>query len=369
MLSVGFQAVPLRIRVQTPESAYSILLGQGLLDGLGELAAHADLGRRAVIASDSNVAFLYGERVEEALGRAGFSTTLVSMAAGEEHKTLHTVEQLVEDFLNAGLDRSGWVLALGGGVVGDTAGFAASVYMRGVPLVQAPTTLLAMADSSIGGKVGVDHPRGKNLLGAFKHPALVVADTSTLATLPAEHVANGMAEVIKAAIIGDARLFDLLEARPLQQLDITELLARSIEVKRRIVESDPYEKGERALLNLGHTFGHAFEQCSGYRRLHGLAVAQGISVAFHIAELTGRCNAGTSDRVAGVLAAHGLPVRWGGSDLSGGDSIERVMAAMRHDKKRWDGTLRLVLPEAIGRVSVESGVEESVIREALENLQ
>jgi 3-dehydroquinate synthetase len=199
------------IRVRTPGGEYGIVLGRGMLEGLGERARELGLGRRVVVASDTNVAPLYAAKVVAVLEGSGFQASVAVMPAGEQHKSWESVEMFVEAFLDAGLDRGGWVAALGGGVVGDTAGFAASIYMRGVAFVQLPTTLLAMADSSIGGKVGVDHARGKNLLGAFKQPALVVADLDVLASLPAEQMACGMAEVITAGVIGDPVLFDGLD--------------------------------------------------------------------------------------------------------------------------------------------------------------
>ena len=207
------------IRVRTPDGEYDIVLGHGTLEGLGERARELGLGRRVVVATDTNVAPLYAARMVAVLEESGFQPSVAVMPAGEQHKSWESVETFVEAFLDAGLDRGGWVAALGGGVVGDTAGFAASIYMRGVAFVQLPTTLLAMADSSIGGKVGVDHARGKNLLGAFKQPALVVADLDVLASLPAEQVACGMAEVIKAGVIADPVLFDRLDdGRPTTSL-------------------------------------------------------------------------------------------------------------------------------------------------------
>jgi shikimate kinase / 3-dehydroquinate synthase len=374
------------IRVQSPEGGYDIVLGHGTLDSLGRLVGELGLGRKVVVASDTNVAPLYAERVLAVLTRGGFEAALAVMPAGEGHKSWDSVEMFVEAFLDAGLDRGGWVAALGGGVVGDTAGFAASVYMRGVDFVQIPTTLLAMADSSIGGKVGVDHMRGKNLLGAFKQPRLVVADLDVLASLPAEQVACGMAEVIKAGVIGDEVLFGGIDdgrvsyvmrhtsyvmrddpSRMTYDLRSTiyDSLRRAIEVKRGIVERDPYEAGERALLNLGHTFGHAFEKCTGYNRLHGYAVAQGMVVVCRLAGALGICDDGLAERVERVLGAWGLPVRWGAPDLEYKGAVERVWEAMMLDKKRANGRLRLVLPEAIGRVRLVDDAPEGTIKSVL----
>lgn len=360
---------PAAIHVASPEGTYPILIGGGLLDRLGELAATWGLGRRVVLVTDLNVAPLYGERVLDLLEEGGFQASIAAMPAGEANKKMDSVTMLVDSFLDAGLDRSGWVLALGGGVVGDTAGFAASIYMRGVCLVQVPTTLLAMADSSVGGKVGVDHPRGKNLLGAFKQPQAVVADLHTLSTLSSEQIACGMAEIIKAAVIGDPELFAYLEEVDPETLDLDWILRRAIEVKRRIVEADPHERGERALLNLGHTFGHAFESCGGYSRLHGFAVAQGMAVAFRLAERLAMCEPSTVGRIESLLSRWGLPVRWGEPDLVEADAPARVWGAMGSDKKRLDARLRLILPESIGAVKIVGDVTEEQVIEALRETQ
>ncbi|HEX8228920.1 MAG TPA: 3-dehydroquinate synthase [Chloroflexia bacterium] len=353
------------IQVQSPQGDYPVLVGRGLLLELGRLAAARGLGRRVLVATDSVVGPLYGEQVVSSLEAAGFQVAFAVMPAGEQHKSWESVSLFVAAALDAGLDRGSWVLALGGGVVGDTAGFAASVYMRGVPFVQVPTTLLAMSDSSVGGKVGVDHPRGKNLLGAFKHPSLVVADLNTLATLPALQVACGMAEIIKAGVIGDPALFDYLEATDPAEVDYVRALAAAITVKREIVQRDPEERGERALLNLGHTFGHAFEKRTGYSRLHGVAVAQGMAVAFRLAVNLGICDPALELRVGRVLAKWGLPTRWGAPELSDAAEVEGVYEAMLGDKKRVDGRLRLVLPETLGRVSLVEDVVEEAIKSAM----
>jgi 3-dehydroquinate synthetase len=237
--------------------------------------------------------------------------------------------------------------------------------MRGVALVQAPTTLLAMADAGIGGKVGVDHPRGKNLLGAFKQPRMVIADLDTLATLPKEQIACGIAEIIKAGIIADPALFALIEETPPGELDYSQALLRAITVKRDIVERDPYEAGDRALLNLGHTFGHAFEKCSGYARPHGYAVAQGMVVAARLADLLGMSEPLLEWRLRNVVEKWELPTRWGPPDLEGTGAVERVWQAMQVDKKRREGALALVLPEAIGKVRLITGVPEDSVKGAL----
>jgi 3-dehydroquinate synthase len=356
--------------VRWPQGEYPVLLGRGLLAGLGPLARQHGLGRRVVVITDSTVAPLYAHRVLDSLRGAGFEPTLAVMQAGEVHKRWASVDLFIEAFMDAGLDRSGWVAALGGGVVGDTAGVAAGVFMRGVPLVQVPTTLLAMADSSVGGKVGVDHRRGKNLLGVFKQPHMVVADLDTLSTLPHEQIRQGMAEVIKSAIIGDPWLFGLLESTEPAELDYGAAILHAIQVKRGIVERDPYESGERALLNLGHTFGHAFEACTGYTRPHGSAVSAGMAVAVRLARLLGMCERELEERVVRVLERWGLPVRWGHPDLTDSEAVERVWQTMlAADKKRREGQLRLILPEAIGCVRVVENVPEELVKQALAQSQ
>lgn len=358
--------------VYTPESVYPIFAAPGLLHQLGALTAEMageGLGRNVVVATDSTVAQLYGEAAMQSLRAAGFEPHLAAMPPGESHKRWASVSTFIEAFIGAGLDRSGWVLALGGGVVGDTAGLAASIYMRGVPLVQAPTTLLAMADSSVGGKVGVDHPAGKNLLGAFKQPRAIIIDPEALGTLPTLQVACGMAEIIKAAVIGDADLFTLFEQAAPGSTDYKACVLRAIRVKKDIVEADPYETGNRALLNLGHTFGHALESCTSYARPHGVAVAQGMALAFRLAVELGICDPSDDARLHPVLAKYGLPSQWGGEDLPSEGAATQVYSAMLLDKKRRDGRLRLVLPEAIGRVRLVEGVQPEVVLRTLEELK
>ncbi|MBF6614116.1 MAG: 3-dehydroquinate synthase [Chloroflexi bacterium] len=358
-----------RLTVSAPDGEYIVVLGHALLERLGELAGKEGLGRKVVVATDTNVAPLYADVVLSSLANAGFEPSLALMQAGEAHKNSDSVNVFINHFLSAGVDRSGWIIALGGGVVGDTAGFAAAIYMRGLPLVQVPTTLLAMADSSIGGKVGVDHPNGKNLLGLFKQPRLVIADLDTLATLPAEQLACGMAEIIKAGIIDDPPLFALIEECDLSSLDYRRALYNAILVKRRIVEQDPYEKGVRAYLNLGHTFGHAFEKCTWYNRLHGLAVAQGTVVAFRLAEKLGLCHMAERARLEHMLERWALPTRWGAPDLAYPEAIEQVWSAMSTDKKRQDGQLRFVLPEVIGKVRIVNDIPEATVKSVLAELQ
>lgn len=359
----------IRLEVNAPGGSYPVLVGWGLLRSIGELAAAHGLGRQVVVVSDTNVTPLYAEQVTQALGAADFDATVTIMPAGEKHKTWDTVSRFIDQFAQAGLGRDGWVLALGGGVVGDTAGFAAATYMRGVPLVQVPTTLLAMADSSIGGKVGVDHSAGKNLIGAFKQPEFVVANLDVLTTLTPLDISCGMAEIIKAGIIADPELFSYLEQTEPGQVDYRYILRRALDVKRKIVEADPLEKGERACLNLGHTFGHAFESCTGYERPHGVAVAQGITVAFKLAAALGMCDPAEGERAVKLMGKWGLPSRWGQRDLADAGAAMRIYAAMASDKKKQNQVIRLVLPQAIGKVTLVSGTSRELIMEALVQTQ
>lgn len=342
-----------KILVQTPEGSYDIVLGEGVLNNLGRLMVERGLSGRAAIISDETVAGLYADRVAQSLRDAGFESRLITFPAGEEHKTLDTVRDLYGALVDARLERGNPVAALGGGVVGDTAGFVAATFLRGVPLVQVPTTLLAMVDASVGGKVGVDLPQGKNLVGAFKQPALIVADVTTLSTLPDEGFHAGLAEVIKAGIIGDPTLFEHLEHDGHEPL--LWVIRRAIEVKRDIVQEDPFESGRRAVLNLGHTFGHALEVLNEYQLPHGFAVSIGMVIAARVAVALGLAQPALEARIADTLTRYGLPVRHGET------SPERIWDAMGADKKRKAGTRRYVLPRAVGDVIVTADVPQETI--------
>jgi 3-dehydroquinate synthase len=280
---------------------------------------------------------------------------------GEAHKTLSTVQGLYDCFIDAGLDRRSAVLALGGGVVGDMAGFAADTYLRGVPLVQLPTTLLSMVDSSVGGKVAVDHPRGKNLVGAFKQPTLVVADSGTLSSLTDGELANGLAEVVKTGLIGDAVLFEQIEAHGPDPL--TWLVERAVRVKIAVVEEDPYEQGRRAILNLGHTFGHALELLSHYALSHGQGVSIGLVAAARLSARLGFCDPTLPGRVERVLVRLGLPVRY----LE--PTPAQIWEAMATDKKRRGKTLRFILLRDVGDVFVTDQVSRGDVLAVLQTLK
>ncbi len=333
------------------DRAYPVLVGHGLLGRLGDLepARGVLAGRRAFLVTDRTVEALWAGRAEAALGAAGAAlVSRFAMEPGEAHKNLETLGRLWDALLAAGIERGDLVVALGGGVVGDVAGFAAATVLRGVGFVQIPTTLLAMVDSSVGGKTGIDHPRGKNLIGAFHQPRLVAADLALLATLPEREVLSGLAEVVKAGLLGDPDLFELLEDRgPALIRDpgaLEEAVARAVALKARVVEADEREAGERALLNLGHTFGHAVEVAAGFGAYtHGEAVAMGLSFAARLSERLGLLPAAERERIERLLGAWGYRLR------PEGVSAETVRNALRHDKKSRGGEPRWVLPRGIGR--------------------
>ncbi|WP_025323254.1 3-dehydroquinate synthase [Deferrisoma camini] len=339
------------LRVGLGERAYPVLVGSSLLDRLADLepARGALGGRRIFLVTDRTVEGLWAEAAERALVGAG-ATVLgrFAMEPGEGHKNLETVAALWDALLAAGVERQDLVVAVGGGVVGDVAGFAAATVLRGVGFVQIPTTLLAMVDSSVGGKTGIDHPRGKNLIGAFHQPRLVVADPILLSTLPRREILSGLAEVVKAGLIGDPALFELLETAGPHLVEDAEVLeeavARAVALKARVVEADEREAGERAVLNLGHTFGHAVEAAAGYGTYtHGEAVAMGLGFAARLSERLGLLAGPEAERIRAHLRAWGYRLR------PEGISVETIRTALRHDKKSRGGEPRWVLLRAVGR--------------------
>lgn len=362
------------IGVQHPGGDYPVHVGAGLLSRLGGALRSVGVrpGGSVAVVTDSVVGPLYGVAVEDALRSAGFRSFTCIIPSGEQHKTMATVAELWDQFLAGDLDRGGTVLALGGGVTGDVAGFAAATFMRGVRFVQVPTTILAMVDASVGGKTGVDLPRGKNLVGAFKQPALGLIDPSVLVTLPEQERRSGMAEVLKHGVIGDPDLFAALESgeSPCQTKAAVSggpiplsagQLARAIRVKVEIVEQDPFEQGRRAVLNLGHTVGHALETLSDYSLRHGEAVAIGMVVASRIAVALGRADPSLVSRIEAALTAWGLPVRCPPFD------VDAICDVMTHDKKKRGRSLRWVLPIAIGQVEVVDDVPLDVVRSILKD--
>ncbi len=336
------------------DSSPALLLGSGALQYLPRALQQAGLPLPALIITDANVAPLWGTALGTQLG-----VPVCSVPAGEAHKTLETMRLLYDAFLGHGLERSSVVLALGGGVLGDMAGFAAATYMRGLRWINAPTTLLAMVDASLGGKVGVDLPQGKNLVGAFHPPALVVSDPCVLATLPPAQHAAGLAEALKHGLIADAALFtELPAAAPLPR----ELLQRAIQVKLDIVARDPLEHGERAKLNVGHTIGHGIEAACGYTLPHGFAIGIGLLAEARLAVRMQLADAALPGTICTRLEQLGLPVAQPGLDA------QQVRAAMQRDKKKHAGQLAFALPRAVGLVEYGLHANDADIMAAIESV-
>ena len=353
-----------RSAIRSPQSAigsYDVLIADGLLAQAGRrlLAARLKPGRCAVV-TNPTVGAHYAEALAAALAEAGFEPMLFEVSDGEAFKTLTTVSALYNQFAEAKLARGEPVIALGGGVIGDMAGFVAATWLRGVPFVQIPTSLLAMVDASVGGKVAVDLPAGKNLVGAFKQPAGVLIDPALLSTLPGTEFRAGLAEILKAALIGDPALFEQLAGNGPSTL--VGMIADAVRVKARIVERDPFEEGDRAWLNLGHTFGHALELLSDFTLRHGDAVALGTVAAAEMSAVLGRCDRTLPVRIRSVAGRLGLPTGHAFNPAA-------ALAAMATDKKRRGRSLRFVLPVRVGEIALVENVPEAAIKAALESIR
>ena len=357
-----------RVTLEFENHRYDVLIEPGLLRRLGECVRAVAPHARAALVTDETVRALHGETALASLRAAGYEAVLASVPPGEDRKDLASIELIYRALLAERLERRSPVIALGGGVVGDMAGFAAATYLRGVPFVQCPTTLLAMVDSSVGGKTGFNVPEGKNLIGAFHQPVLVVIDPELLRTLPERELRCGLAECIKHAVIRDAPLFDWITEqapaiRALEPAALVELIRRNVEIKARVVMEDPRERGVRAHLNFGHTFAHAIEATSGYGTLlHGEAVALGMLAATRTAIELGICGEELLGKLAATLAAFGLATRC----RLAPDGARA--AAMRHDKKVAGDRLRLILPERLGHVVIRDDVPESCVRAGWEEI-
>lgn len=352
MTSAHTSGHPQTVRVELGERSYAITIRRGLLRGIGKELKRLNLGGKIAIVTDRNLARHYLKPMGRALAAAGFEVQSVVLPPGERTKTLRTVSTVLDALVVARFERKSTLLALGGGVIGDLTGFAAAIYQRGIPFIQVPTSLVAQVDSSVGGKTGVDHPKGKNLIGAFNQPRAVLIDPLTLKTLPEREWLAGLAEVIKYGVIADEGFFGYLEANinriiNLDQDAAATIVKRSCEIKAQVVSEDERESDRRRILNFGHTIGHALESLGGYRGLiHGEAVAIGMVQEASLARHLGLCDQKTVDRILDLVRAAGLPT-----------ALPRVTftalwGAMQLDKKVSAGTVYCVLPEKIGAVQI-----------------
>ncbi len=355
-----------RLPILLKNNPYEVILGSGILSRTGEFAAQILKPGKCAIITDSNVAPLYGDLVKQSLSAAGFAPTLVTVPAGEKSKCLAEVERVCDALIEAGLDRGASVFALGGGVVGDLAGFVAAVYYRGIPYVQIPTTVVAQVDSAVGGKTGVNSQGGKNLIGAFHQPVLVVSDPTTLETLPKREFNEGLAEIIKHAVIRDAEMFYDFEFPPTDATDLGALVARNVKIKGQIVAEDEFERlGTRALLNFGHTIGHAIEAVAGYGRfLHGEAISIGIAAALALSVKKAGLPADHADKILRILYSCELPIT-----LPAEISTEELITALKRDKKFEAGEIRFILTGKLGSAFVSKDISEEDIRSAIAGLR
>ena len=348
---------------------YPALVGSNLLGRLGECMRKYLLRKTCAVISDTNVAALFADRVKQSLAAAGFQPTLITIPAGEKSKTLEQAGAICGQMVAAGLDRQSFVIGLGGGMIGDISGFVAAIYHRGIPHVQIPTTLLAMVDSSIGGKTGVNTADGKNLIGAFHHPSLVIDDVEVLKTLPPREFNQGFAEIIKHAVIADAEMFGALQnmqARsPRRPLALQSLIKRNIDIKSKIVAKDERDQtGERAILNFGHTIGHAIERAGDYRKfLHGEAVSLGIVAASAISINKAGLPPGQRDALVDLIRQFNLPTH-----LPKASPREKIIETLKFDKKFEGGNVRFVVTPRIGSARLATDVTLDDIREAINQL-
>jgi 3-dehydroquinate synthase len=351
------------LKIRSAADRYPALVGSALFEQLGECTRKYLPRKTCATISDSNVAPLFGKRVINSLTGAGFKPTLLTIPAGEKSKTLEQAGVICDQMIAAGLDRQSFVIGLGGGMIGDISGFVAAIFLRGIPHVQIPTTFLAMVDSSIGGKTGVNTRDGKNLIGAFHHPALVIDDVDVLKTLPRREFNQGFAEIIKHAVIADAEMFTTVN--DVDPENLTPLIRRNIEIKSKIVAKDEHDRtGERALLNFGHTVGHAVERAGDYKKfLHGEAISLGLIVACDVSMKRAGLSRDQRDAVANLLRQFDLPTQ-----LPKDFPREKIFEALRFDKKFESGKIRFVVISTIGSAHLSSDVTPDDIREAVARL-
>jgi 3-dehydroquinate synthase len=356
------------VKVQLHNHAYDIRVGSNLLDSAGEMIRAIVPSKKMLVLTDSQVAKHHLPTLVASLQQAGIEAIPATIPAGETFKTVETLLPVFDTFLSARIDRRTPLIALGGGVIGDMGGFVAATLLRGVPFVQIPTTLLSMVDASVGGKTGVNHTTGKNLIGAFHQPHLVIADVATLQTLPPRELKGGLAECIKHDIIRDGEHFKLLSGKldlalSVDLIALTDLVAHNVAIKARVVEADPFEKAERAHLNFGHTFGHAIEQASSYSYSHGESVALGMCAAAHASMQLGMISADDHAKIVAMITRAQLP--------SNGLTLptDNLIRLMGFDKKVAAGKIRFILPDRIGHVVIRDDVADEVVRKAIESLR
>ncbi|MCK8817494.1 3-dehydroquinate synthase [Natroniella sulfidigena] len=357
------------VKVDLGARSYQIKVGEDLLKDIGAYLTELEIGSKVLIITNDLVDSLYGQEVKDSLLEAGFTVEVAKIGDGEEYKSLETAQQLYDEAVAAGLDRSSSILALGGGVVGDIAGLIAATYMRGINFIQVPTTLLAQVDSSVGGKVAVNHAAGKNLIGAFYQPKLVVADIKVLSTLEERELKAGLAEVIKYGVIWDEEFFTFLEDNykeilALESQPLQHLIKLSCQIKAAVVAQDETERGLRAILNYGHTLGHALEAVTHYQHYrHGEGVAIGMVGAAKLANRIGWLDESDLIRQERLIENFGLPIsfsQW---------SVDEICQALTKDKKVKDGVIRFILAKEIGEVEIIGDLEENLIKEVTQELK
>ncbi len=354
------------IKVELGTRSYDILIETGIISNISNHLKDFPFSEKAVLISNPTVFPLYGEKVKAQIESAGYRVKVILIPDGEEYKEFLWVYHILGEMLRFGLDRKSCVYALGGGVIGDIAGFAASIYMRGISCIQIPTTLLSQVDSSVGGKTGVNHPVGKNMIGTFHQPSLVIIDPYTLKTLPEREFRAGMSEVVKYGVIWDGEFFDYLqkESNGIRALDgdiLEEVISRCCSIKAEVVSEDERESGLRAILNYGHTIGHAIETVTNYTEyLHGEAVSIGMVAEAWLSALTGRMNEDNVFKIRNLLQTFDLPV-----SLRETLRPEEIIPHLSIDKKAVGGVVRYVLPESIGKVNIISDVTNDMVKEAL----
>lgn len=356
-----------KVRVELKERSYDIYIEKDILRNLGNVLKSQELSNKIAIVSNPTVYHLYGKVILDSLKKNGFDAIVITIPDGEEYKDLLWLEYIYNRLLSAKLDRKSVLIALGGGVIGDITGFAASTYMRGISYVQVPTTLLAQVDSSVGGKTGVNHRLGKNMIGTFWQPKLVWIDVATLKTLPEREFLAGLSEVIKYGVIWDRDLFDFLEEKREKILKLNNRLVmhtirRSCEIKAGIVSKDERESGLRSILNYGHTIGHAIETATEYTRfLHGEAIAIGMCIEAELSSKLKFIDSAEVNRIKSIIESYGLP-----SKIPEDIDKQFMLSSMELDKKSVAGELKFILPERIGKVRIHKGIPQEVIRELLQ---